>query len=326
MLEPMQWKKAIVGLGIAAFVGTVASGWLPRPVATDRMPVSGGPSAESAADLQVSQGPTISVWFSNRGELAALPLEQYVLGVVAAEMPAEFALEALKAQAIAARTYAARRLFYPEERSEDARRNGADVTDTVRDQAFVPRTFGDGGVYERAVKETAGLVLTYGGRPAVASYFSTSNGYTEDSEEYWGTSFPYLKSVPSPWDRRLSPAFKQTVRMAKVEVARRLGLTGPFSVAGRDAPKVLERTAGGRIKRIQLGGKMFTGREVREKLGLASADFAWRDAGQWIEWTTYGSGHGVGMSQWGAQGMALEGKSAFEILAYFYRGTQVSRV
>lgn len=326
MLEPMRWKTAFVTLGVAAFVGTAASGWLPRPAATDRRPVSGETSAEPAADMRVRQGPSVSVWLSRQGRLAVLPLEQYVLGVVAAEMPAEFALEALKAQAIAARTYAARRLLYPEERNEDARRSGADVTDTVRDQAFALRSFGDGSVYERAVKETAGLVLTSGGRPAVAAYFSTSNGYTENSEEYWGMPLPYLKSVPSPWDKRLSPVFEQTVRMTKAEAARRLGLSGPSGLSGRNAPKVLERTAGGRIKRIRIGGRTFTGREVREKLGLASADFAWRDAGRWIEWTTYGSGHGVGMSQWGAQGMALEGRSAFEILAYFYRGAEISRV
>jgi stage II sporulation protein D len=264
-----------------------------------------------------------------------VPLETYVLGVLAGEMPAEFELEALKAQAIAARTYIIRKLAQQQERS-DTVTAGADVTDTVADQVYVPKAelaqkWADAAVQKanlaklkRAVGETEGLVITYEGEPIQASFFSTSNGYTENSEDYWDQSLPYLRSVDSPWDIGISPRYKETVIFTREELYSKLGITGK-PAEKKLSMKVLDKTEGNRVKTVRINGVEFSGREFRERLGLASSQFSWKIDKQEIAVTTYGYGHGVGMSQWGANGMALEGKRAVQILRHYYTGTKVEQ-
>jgi len=288
----------------------------------------------------------VPVYIAAEKTVLRMPLETYVRGVVSAEMPLDFELEALKAQALAARTYIVQRYMAG---VFDGVPEGVEawVTDTARHQVFLTEEklaelLGGGPEAEaklarlnRAVEETAGRIIVYGGEPIVAAFFSTSNGYTENSEDYWQTALPYLRSVESPWEEGLSPKFRTTVTMPVAEVKRRLGLGGRAEVAAaknndigtNDSAhlemSVLEYTEGRRIKTISAGGRIFTGREVREKLGLASSAFTWRIRSGEIEFTAYGSGHGVGMSQWGAQGMALEGRTAEEIVAHYYTGVKV---
>ncbi|WP_235440393.1 stage II sporulation protein D [Paenibacillus sp. DMB20] len=255
---------------------------------------------------------------------------------LAAEMPAEFQLEALKAQAIAARTYIVQRL-------KSGNRSGVpegkgQVTDTVAHQAYISKDklekewISSGKEAEldklrRAVKETKGIVMTYKGEPITASFFSTSNGYTENSEDYWKNEIPYLRSVESPWDKQISPKYKTVVDMPRDEFIRRLGLSDaaiPVSLSNGSSAnslmKVISYTQGNRIQEVRVGGKKFTGREIREKLDLRSSQFSWRLKGGNVEIVTYGNGHGVGMSQYGAEGMAREGYKAKEILSHYYTG------
>lgn len=183
----------------------------------------------------------------------------------------------------------------------------------------------------------------------MAAFFSTSNGYTENAEDYWKNPVPYLKSVPSPWDQAESPRYAETVELAQNEVLEKLGLT-PAAVPGlaqasrqggggagsafsgtvagdglAEDVRILSRTAGKRVDEVQFGSKSFSGREIREKLNLRSSGFDWERDGDKLRITTYGYGHGVGMSQYGAQGMAKQGAAAERILTYYYTGVQLDK-
>lgn len=312
-------------------------------------------AAQEPAAAEAPQ-PNVSVYLSATGQIEKLPLEDYVTGVVAAEMPADFELEALKAQAVAARTFIVRRLMADDRSGVPGA--SADVTDTVSHQAYLSkaereRRFTRAGrgadlaKLERAAMETRGVVMTYKGEPITASFFASSGGFTENSEDYWKNAVPYLRSVASPWDRKVTPELKATVTFTAAELRSRLGLPvsgaikalsalGETTVragnvagtaAGRmPAIKVLSYTAGQRIKEISIDGEVFTGREVREKLGLRSSQFTWTEEDGRVVITTYGNGHGVGMSQWGADGMAKDGATATQILKHYYSGITFAQV
>ncbi|MEK4061189.1 MULTISPECIES: stage II sporulation protein D [Paenibacillus] len=315
------------------------------PQATER------PVLPEAAAGEAPQ-PEVHVYLSQSGQIETLPLEEYVSGVLAAEMPADFELEALKAQAVAARTFIMRRLVAGD--SSGVPVPGADVTDTVSHQAYVSqaaleRDWVRGGKsaglakLRRAVRETRGVIMTYKGQPITASFFASSGGYTENSEDYWNAAVPYLRSVASPWEQEITPNLAATYTFSISELIGKLGLSGKalpaskdLAASGRAKPvssssaqmpvKVLSLTAGHRVKEISIGGTVFTGREVREKLGLRSSQFTWKRKGSEIIITTYGNGHGVGMSQWGANGMAKEGSTATQILKHYYSGISFVQV
>lgn len=275
----------------------------------------------------------IPVYITSEQRVDKVPLETYVRGVVAAEMPITFEPEALKAQALAARTYIVRRI--KEQDFSQVPVENAWVTDTVAHQAYLTeeklKEKWPGSDYKRnmeklnqAVVQTKDRILLYEGEPINAVFFSTSNGYTENAEDYWGAYIPYLRSVPSPWDRELSPRYKETVTMPYTQFASKLGLKGTIAVsAAATGTQAIEKTAGQRIKQVRIGGKLFTGREIRERLNLNSSQFEWKLKGTSVEITTTGFGHGVGMSQWGANGMAIQGRTAEEIVKYYYTGIQI---
>ncbi|WP_379157156.1 stage II sporulation protein D [Paenibacillus sp. sgz5001063] len=308
-------------------------------------PAAPGTAAEAAPQ------PKVAVYLSHSRQIETLPLEDYVSGVVAAEMPADFELEALKAQAVAARTFIVRRLLAGDHSGVPV--PGADVTDTVSHQAYVSkaaleREWMRGGKsaglakIRRAVLETRGVVMTYQGQPITASFFASSGGYTENSEDYWNTAVPYLRSVASPWDQEITPNLAVTYTFTSSQLLQKLGiadkdipasgnlaassLVKPVSSASSLPVEVLSMTAGHRVKEISIAGTVFSGREVREKLGLRSSQFTWKRQGGKIVITTYGNGHGVGMSQWGANGMAKEGSTATQILKHYYSGVSFNQV
>ncbi|GGG84223.1 stage II sporulation protein D [Paenibacillus radicis (ex Gao et al. 2016)] len=278
----------------------------------------------------------VSVYLTKEKRIERVPLEVYVRGVVAAEMPMDFELEALKAQAIAARTYIVRRLALHDSSGmpQGNEAKGAKVTDTVDHQVYVPlaeltkrwpedKRTSYSEKLKQAIDQTKGRIITYEGEPIQAVFFSTSNGYTENSEDYWVQEIPYLRSVASPWDKELSPRYKETIQFDLAEFYRKLGIEADGS--GKPVIRVIHKTAGDRIGDLIVGKKRLTGREVREKLGLASSQFIWTIKEDSITFTTYGYGHGVGMSQWGANGMAKTGVKAEDILAHYYSGTKVEQ-
>lgn len=265
----------------------------------------------------------VAVFRSGTNKTEKFPLEDYVAGVVAAEMPAEFEKEALKAQALTARTFIVKQMM------SGSTVKGANVTDTVNHQVFktkeeLKKIWGSDFSWkskkiDEAVQETAGQIITYDGTPITASFFSTSNGYTENSEDYWNEPLPYLKSVTSPWDKG-SPKYSSKKIMPVAEFERKLGVT---MKGESEAGMITARTEGKRIASVKIGGKEFSGREVREKLGLASSDFNWVLKSDNVVITTKGYGHGVGMSQYGANGMAKEGKNHKQIIAHYYQKTAI---
>lgn len=258
---------------------------------------------------------------SNQNE--TVPLEDYVTRVVASEMPADFELEALKAQALAARTYIVNYLAHAGEEQQ--------VTDTVQHQVYkdeqeLKQAWGNDYQWKikkikQAVAKTVGEIITYDGQPITPAFFSTSNGYTENAEDYWENSLPYLKSVASPWDED-SPKFLDQKTITLKEVEKALGVT----ISNTNATLPVTKTESNRVKTIEIGGKTFTGRDLREKLELRSTDFEVTAKNDYLIFTTKGYGHGVGMSQYGANGMAKEGKSYQEIISYYYQGTKVASI
>ncbi|WP_316570534.1 stage II sporulation protein D [Neobacillus sp. YIM B06451] len=278
-----------------------------------------GQEADAAAE--------ITVYRTGLKKVEKLPLNKYLEGVVAAEMPAEFEEEALKAQALAARTYIVKQLMAEEKTGlpEGAQVSDTEIHQVYKSDAELKRIWGRDYSWKKkkiaeAVRSTDGQILTYNGKAITATFFSTSNGFTENSEEYWENAFPYLRSVESPWDRK-SPKFKDRVSIPVPEFERRLGVKlGNSKTIG----KITGRTAGNRISKVDFNGKVLSGRKIREELELRSSDFSWQRRGNEIIITTRGFGHGVGMSQYGANGMAAEGKSYQQIVKYYYKGIEIS--
>ncbi|WP_273130234.1 stage II sporulation protein D [Bacillus weihaiensis] len=267
----------------------------------------------------------IPVYRSQLKEIENIPLEEYVVGVVASEMPADFELEALKAQALAARTYITKQMMNENALSAP---EGSIVTDTQIHQVYknveeLKKIWGK--EYEdkinkitEAVAATQGQILTYDNKPIDALFFSTSNGFTENSEAYWKEEIPYLRSVESTWDEE-SPKFYDQKIISVQEFEKKLGVSIEEGTVG----KITELTPGKRVAKVEIGGKTFTGKDIREKLELKSSDFTWELKGDSIVIETEGYGHGVGMSQYGANFMAVDGKNYEEIVSYYYKGTEV---
>ncbi|MCM3163802.1 stage II sporulation protein D [Metabacillus litoralis] len=271
----------------------------------------------------------VPVYRSQAKVVENIPLEEYVIGVVASEMPAEFETEALKAQALAARTYITKQLMSGKKLGVPE--GNAVVTDTIMHQVYKSpeekkAEWGDD--YTRkmqkiteAVAATQGQILTYDNQPIDASFFSTSNGYTENSEAVWQEPIPYLKSVESTWDEK-SPKFYEKKIIAISQFEKLLGVN--LDTSSGTIGKVTELTPGKRVAKVEIDGKEFTGTDVRDKLELKSADFTWEIKGDSVVIETKGYGHGVGMSQYGANFMAEAGKTYQDIVAYYYNGTKVS--
>lgn len=294
-----------------------------------RLPVLPG---QPRLAMPIPVDPDISVYRADLKRIVTMPLSQYVEGVVAAEMPASFGDEALKAQAVVARTYVVKRMRLFGGPGLPLR-PGADVsTDPLEGQAWTSWEQLAGRIgwwralqfrrrVQRAEAATQGLIVVYAGEPIDALYFSTSGGSTENAEEVWGQARPYLRAVPSPWDSR-SPFYREMLRLSLVELSAKLG----FQVKPPKNPgtlfEVIERTPGGRVRLARIGDRVLGGVEIRQRLGLKSAQFEIRyDGAVIIE--TLGYGHGVGMSQWGAAGMAAQGSSWTEIIEYYYPGTEI---
>ena len=254
-----------------------------------------------------------------------LPLEEYVVGVVAGEMPVNFELEALKAQSVASRSYVLKRLGNTKEKEYD-------VVDSVSNQVYLDdeilkEKWGEKYVeymnkIKEAVNDTSMEYLEYDGEVIDAMFFSTSNGYTEDSGVVFSNDLPYLQSVESGWDAKVSSVFQSSQTISLQEFYERLSL----SYSEELKVEILERSSSNRVVRLKINGEEFTGRDVYQKLGIRSCDFEIQLLGSNVEIQTKGYGHGVGMSQYGAQGMAKEGYSYQQILEHYYTGTNLKKL
>lgn len=265
----------------------------------------------------------INVKNNDTEEVEQNDLEEYVLGVVAAEMPASFSYEALKAQAIAARTYAVYKMKNTKEEY--------DVIADVSNQAYITeeqmkekwqQEFST--YYEKikkAVKETEKEIMYYNGEVIESFYFAMSNGKTENVSAVFGESLPYLISVESKWDNETIKNYEVNTQLSTAEFCNKLNISCNSIVINN---QIYDDT--GRTKEITINEKQFSGTDVRKLLGLRSTDFTIEINGEIINIKTKGYGHGVGMSQYGANGMAKEGYDCYEILKYYYKDIEIKKM
>lgn len=259
----------------------------------------------------------VKIYRSN-GTVLNLGLEEYVVGVVSAEMPAAFPIEALKAQAILARTYALRSL------EKTTRLTDNSGTQNYKSEEELKKMWGSSfatylNKIKKAVEETKGIYLTYQGEIIDAVYHSTSNGKTEDAQNVWGNSVPYLVSVESPYDKE-SSTYEQEKTLSYEELSKKLG----FTVNTNTLFEIQETTEGNRVAELLIDSQVYTGVEFRTLLGLRSATFEIEKLENGITITTVGFGHGVGMSQYGANGIAKQGSNYEQILKHYYKGVTLS--
>lgn len=258
------------------------------------------------------------------GVIQEVPLEDYVVGVLAGEMPTTFHLEALKAQAVAARTYVMKKMSYNIN-------NEYDVVDTVSNQVYLDREYlkeawkesyvDKINILKEAVLETYGQYIVYDDNIIEAFYFSTSTGKTENSEEIFSASLPYLRSVDSTWDD-ISPVYVENKYYTVKDFFEKLNLEFSTELKVNYSSK----TSTGRVKTVVINSKTKKASEVVSKLGLRSAYFSITKVDNLIRIETKGYGHGVGMSQYGAEAMSRLGYTYEEIIKYYYKGVKIKKI
>ncbi len=260
----------------------------------------------------------------NSNQIDTVPLEEYVMGVLAGEVPISFNLEALKAQAVASRSY----VMYQMIKNKN---NDYDVVDTTLNQVYLDDEYLRsiwGNKYNEyknkikdAVSQTAYQYITYNGELAEALFFSTSSGYTENSEDVFVSAVPYLRSVASPYDE-ISPAFNVIYDYTYDVFCNALGINYTTDIK----IEILSQTPNGKINSIKINEKIFSGSDVASLLGLKSSNFSISFLNNKVYITTKGFGHGVGMRQYGAEGMANLGFKYDEILKHYYTGVEIEKI
>ncbi len=282
----------------------------------------------------------VTVLNHKTNEVMELYLEEYIANVVAAEVPATFEIEALKAQAVAARTYTMWKIMAFKDR-ENPHHPEADIcTSHTHCQEWLSKEelrerhgrlwmYNFWGKIQEAVEETRGVLMTHSMQPIEPLYHSTSGGRTENSEDVFSTPKPYLKSVSSPYEER-SPVLTDEKSVTVKDFIKKLkDQNGDIEIKEKNLASqinIQERSDGGSIKKVKIGNKDFKGTEIRQMFELRSSDFTVEAKGDHVIFKTRGYGHGVGMSQWGANGMAERGHTYDEILKHYYQGITLSKL
>lgn len=277
----------------------------------------------------------IKVYNLKTNDVMVMEFEEYLKGVIASEMYANFNIEALKAQGVTARTYLLYRFKkYPEGQPEHL---DAPVCTGTHCQVWTSKedliaSHEDGwyekywGKIEEAVNSTKGQILTYDGKIIEPLFHSTSGGRTENSEDVFSTAVPYLRSVESPYESE-APKLHGSVKISVDEFISKLkSVYGNLNITPDNLDekiKLGEVSEGGKIKTLFIDNTEVTGREMRSIFNLNSANFSFIQSGNELEIVTTGYGHGVGMSQWGAEGMAEEGYNYKEILKHYFTDVEI---
>ena len=257
--------------------------------------------------------------------IQVLNLEDYLVGVVSSEVPASFEEEAIKAQAVAARTYALKQI-------ENKKDLPYDVTDDTQTQVYqtdeeLKEKWKDNydkyiNKIKKCVNETKGEYVTYNNQIIYAFFFSTSNGKTEDNKNVFGQDLPYLKVVDSSFDEKETNNFYNEKTFNLSDFYSNLGLEYNDNLNITDEI----RTESGRVSSIKINQVEFTGRNFQNKLSLRSNDFTIKKENNIVKITTKGFGHGVGLSQYGANALAKQNKNYKDILKYYYQGTEIQKL
>ncbi len=260
----------------------------------------------------------------SKDKVIEINLEDYVVGVLAGEMPLNFEEEALKAQAVVARTYALKRILNHSDKY--------DVVDTTTNQVYLDSTYLKekwGNSYQKNIDKLKKIVeatqheyIFYNDSVIDALFFSTSVGMTENSEEIFPHELPYLRSVSSTWDEKVSPVFKEDYSFLLKDFYQLLNMKYSEKL---EVTKT-SVTSTGRVKEIKINGVKFTGKNIQQALSLRSNYFTIEKIGDKVIIQTKGYGHGVGMSQYGANGMAKEGYNYKEIINHYYKDIEIKKI
>ncbi len=286
-------------------------------------------TGEAAKTNSRDDGDSILVLSSSTKKINEIDMFEYVVGAVAAEMPPTYHSQALRAQAAVCYTYAKKKRSSP-----DPSLGGADITDDSAvhqgylDAAARKEKWGDKyETYEKKIEEAVtdvfGKTITYNGETITAAFHAISCGQTFSAQEVWGKEVPYLKSVTSAGDK-LSPDYSSTLTLTADEFKK--AFAGSGAELDGDAENWVgetKKTDSGYVSCAVIGGKEFTGAQVRERLGLRSACFGIKYTDDGVRITVHGYGHGVGMSQYGADYMARQGSDWQEIIKHYYTGVAI---
>ena len=276
---------------------------------------------------------TIKLLHTNTSQIEEIPLDEYLYGVVSAEMPASFEEEALKAQAVVARTYTIYKI-----ENDSGKHEGANICDdSTCCQAWVSKEDrlnkweeasrdSNWNKIVNAVDSTKGKIITYEGKPINAFFHSNSGGKTEVTVNVWGgDGYPYLQSVETSGEDAYSQ-YQSEVTLSKqsfIDKIKEKHSDFIIDFNEENCIQILEYTEGNRVKTIKIGNLNLSGVEVRSLMGLKSANFTVQIDSDNVKFSVVGYGHGVGMSQTGADSMAKQGNSYEEIIKHFYTGVEI---
>lgn len=313
-----KWIDVLLSVFLAVIIpGIIFSLFYKREVSVSEISFA----TETQTTLPFSIDDSDVLVLLDNGEVQCMDLNTYLISVVLREMPADFEMDALKSQAVVARTYTLRRKM-----QNDKHEQAEICTDSACCQGFCAQeeylsSGGDAARLQKvvdAVNETSGEVLTYYGELIEATYFSCSGGSTEDAKAVWGVDIPYLRAQDSPGEES-AKYYVDTVTFTVGEFCNLLG--EEFTGYPEMWVENVTYTAGGGVDTIRLCGRDYKGIDLRKKLGLRSTAFVLTAAGDTVTITTKGFGHRVGMSQYGADAMALKGNDYQQILLHYYPGT-----
>ena len=291
---------------------------------------------KSISKHEYSKYSTLKLLHSKTGKIEEIPIDEYLYGTVSAEMPVDYEIEALKAQAIVSRTYT----IYQIEKNNN-KHGDADICDDYNCcQAWISKEDRMNRWEEdkrednwnkivKSVNDTSGKIITYDGDAINAFFHSNSGGITEIVSNVWGgRDFPYIQSVETSGENEYD-GYNSEVIISKSELLKRIKENYQdieIDYSKEDSIKIIEHTGSGRVKTIKIGNKNLPGTEIRKILGLRSTNFSFRIDGENIIFSVIGYGHGVGMSQTGANSMAKSGHTCEEIIKHFYSGVEINNI
>lgn len=345
-------KKLIFVLLVCLVVTTFAGGKENKPQPEPAQPAveNTTPTPPEPQEPQPNVAPTVTskpqgqqadaqrkvtVWVGDKQ--MELTMEEYLYGVLKAEMPASFPEEALKAQAVAARTYTIHKQWLYEKGAAPAESHkGAQMcSDYHHCKAYSLKSaeelWGkDAEFYEKKVKaaiaETDGIYMTYNAEPIVAVFHAASGPKTEKASDVWGGEYPYLNAVESPGGEH-SPRYYGEVTVSLAEFQKKMAAAFGCNLEGDSTNwvKGYSRSESGGVQTVNIGGVDCKGTVMRTTFGLNSTNFEVKMGKTDVVFSTVGYGHGVGMSQYGARALALEGKRFDEILTWYYQGVTLEK-
>ncbi len=294
---------------------------------------SGKTPQDSTPDIEFNisklpESEDIMVWID--GNLTKMPMEEYLVGVVAAEMPASYEMEALKAQAVAARTYTQ----YKKNHGGCSAHTGADICcDSSHCQAYISteemaENWGsDLSTYIQkivsAVNETSGELIYYDGEEIQVFFHASAGGRTENSENVYPEALPYLVSVDSQGEESSNHYYGEVDVNRDAFIKKMKAFSPSIRFDSQALIGHVTRFSSGRVQSIEVGSESFTGREIRQIFSLNSTNFSVKEDGDQIQFDTIGFGHGVGMSQTGANAMAKKGADYIQILTHYFTGVTI---